>query len=509
VSDPVVTLEPAEVSAESGGQARVVVTVRNVGSIVEGYRLELLGERPGEGPARWGEVQPAELRIYPKQQETATVVFAPPAGRTGPSGRFPFAIRVVSTVDDEVSAVVEGDVEVGRVFGLQAKIIPLTSSGRWRGRHTVEYTNWGNTPMRLRLTATDPDDKLGFLVQPSVVDVPLGGRASARVKVRGRNPFLRGSVARLPFQVKAEPELGSGAPPDTGPPRPGDPSRPVLDGALAQKPILGRGTVAVAGLLALAVAGSLAFALKSPAKPTTFESQGPPPTPQLTAAVPDPDGSVKVTWGLVDQIESYKLLTVQAGQTTANPPIPKEQNTYTVRGLNPATKYCFQLLAVRGKLDSPPSASVCATTATPQPSPSPSPSTSASAGGGGGGAAGGGAAGSSGAGSGSPSSASGPKPPVFSTTDVAVFVKSYPGPKTDATIEKQAVDFNKSVLVNGATTYVVHTTDYPRISLGNTPLQPAWLIMSGPLESNTAAEAWCNKYLGPTKACSILQPNPP
>jgi hypothetical protein len=505
VSDPVVTLEPTEVSAESGGQARVVVTVRNVGAIVEGYRLELLGERPGEGPARWGEVQPAELRIYPKQQETATVVFAPPAGRFGPSGRFPFAVRVVSTVDDEASAVVEGDVEVGRVVGLQAKIVPLTSSGRWRGRHSVEYTNWGNTPVRLQLSASDPDDKLGFLVQPAVVDVPLGGKASARVKVRVRNPFLRGSMVRLPFQVRAEPDIGRGGPADSGPPRPGDPTRPVLDGALAQRAIIGRGSVAVAGLLALAVAGGLAFALKSPAKPTTFESEGPPPAPQLTGVVPNPDGSLKVTWGLVDQIEGYKLLTVQDGQTTANPPIPKEQNTYTVRGLTPATKYCFQLLAVRGKLDSPPSASVCATTVTPAPSASPSAST--------GGAAGGGpsATGGSGSGRASPTpSSSTIAPPVFATNQFAVLLKSYPGPATDVTIRKQAEADQTKILTQSVTVYVVHTSFYPRMTTGGRLIaNAAWLIISSPLNSSNDAENWCARYLPQSAGCTIVQPNSP
>ncbi len=73
-----------------------------------------------------------------------------------------------------MSAVVEGDLDLGRVFGLQAKISPVTSTGRWRGRHLVQFTNWGNAPVRLKLTPTDPDEKLGFVVHPEIVEVPIG-----------------------------------------------------------------------------------------------------------------------------------------------------------------------------------------------------------------------------------------------------------------------------------------------------------------------------------------------
>ena len=95
----------------------------------------------------------------------------------------------------------EGDVEIGKVFGLQAKIVPVTSSGRWRGRHVVQLSNWGNAPATLRMVASDPDAALGFYVRPDVVELPLGGSATVRMSVRTRKPFLRGTPVRLPFSV--------------------------------------------------------------------------------------------------------------------------------------------------------------------------------------------------------------------------------------------------------------------------------------------------------------------
>ena len=57
------------------------------------------------------------------------VVFNPPSDATAGTGALPFAVRARSVVDESVSAVVEGDLDLGRVFGLQAKISPVTSTG--------------------------------------------------------------------------------------------------------------------------------------------------------------------------------------------------------------------------------------------------------------------------------------------------------------------------------------------------------------------------------------------
>ena len=76
MTDPIIRLETTQLSVEPGGQGRSLVTVRNLGNIVEGFRLEVLGE----GVSEWGSVTPAEVQVYPEQEATAVVVFAPPAG---------------------------------------------------------------------------------------------------------------------------------------------------------------------------------------------------------------------------------------------------------------------------------------------------------------------------------------------------------------------------------------------------------------------------------------------
>jgi hypothetical protein len=493
MTDPLVRLEPTRLTVEPGGQARAVVTVRNLGAIVEGFRLTIIDEGVGDGPASWGEITPAEVPVYPQQEASAVVAFAPPPGRTAPSGSFPFAVRATSVVDPSTSAVAEGEVEVGRVFGLQAKLTPVTSAGRWRGRHTVQLTNWGNAPVRLRLVASDADERLGFLVKPAVLDVPLGGTALARLKVRARRPFLRGVATRLPFQVVGEPD-----PPDLStlgmPSLPGDPRRPVLDGALTQKPILSRATVAVAGLAVLALAGGLAFALKSGPKTKTFESEGPPTAPTIAAA-PNPDGSVMISWPTIRRVESYKLFTLD-GRTFvtigATPGIDGGQGQFITPALKPNTPYCFQLQALRGSLSSDRSARQCVTTAS-------KPSSSAT---------------------GSPSSTSpGSGPPVATPFGKSEFIAWFGSevhadkgnPHAQADAQQEADKFNLDSL--GAD--VFHTTKYPKLKVYYRPTQPSssaaqWMVYlrNTPPWNYQQASDWCQKHKSDFGFCIVVEPNP-
>ena len=202
MTDPIVRLETAQLSVEPGGQGRTLVTVRNLGTIVEGFRLEVLGE----GVSEWAEVTPAEVQVLPRAGGHRGGGLLAAGRKHHRSGTFPFAVRAESVVDADTSSVAEGDLDIGRVFGLQSKITPVTSSGRWRGKHSLEITNWGNAPVRLNLAATDPDGRLAFLIGPETLDLPLGVTGHAQLRVRTLKPFLRGAQVRLPFQVLAQPD---------------------------------------------------------------------------------------------------------------------------------------------------------------------------------------------------------------------------------------------------------------------------------------------------------------
>lgn len=385
MADPVVELEPATAAVEPGGQTRVVVTVINEGTIVEGYRVEVLDDMAGAGPgvagpASWSEVLSAEggdagapdtpdVTVYPGQQQSVVVVFSPPVGTKAPGGRCAFAIRVSSVVDADTSTVVEGDLEVGKVSALQAKVVPVTSKGRWHGRHVVELSNWGNTPVRLTVAAEDPDRALGFLVQPETVELPVGATAPVRLRVRTRHPRLRGPATRLPFTVRARPAdrapgtaptVVPGLPPGTLP----EPDTATVDGAFTQKSIVTTGTAIGAGLAVVGVAALTAygFSLRG-GSGETFEELGVPDTPEITVEAQGPD-TVRVSWPPVENIEGYKLYTVDAEGVRSGEPVAVDPDVgaMTVADLEPEQEYCFSLVAVRGEINSPGSATQCAQT---------------------------------------------------------------------------------------------------------------------------------------------------
>ncbi len=556
MTDPIVSLETPQLTVEPGGQGRTMVTVRNLGTIVEGFTLKVLGEGVGD----WAEVTPPEVQVYPEQEATAVVVFSPPAGSTTRSGTFPFAVRAESVVNPETSAVAEGDLEIGRVFGLQAKITPVTSSGRWRGKHFLEITNWGNAPVQLKLTASDPDQKLAFLIGPEVLDLPLGVTGHARLSVRTLSPFLRGAQVRLPFQIVGEPD-----PPEvqTGPPSMiPNPRRATLDGAFVQRPILSKLTVALAILAVALIAGLVAFVVtRGSDEQVAGLEQGPPRTPELTAQAKDAT-SIQLNWQAQPNIQTYKVnqLTPE-GSTTNVTAVDGQLDAFVVDKLEPQTAYCFQLQAVRGDQASGLSAQQCATTATApavSASPSPSsivaspsaavssppvapssapPSVPVSAGapgigipgapGGGsvpgapssapGGAAGGGAGGGV-VTSGVPPTASGGATPsgtalssgaaiaVFAPTDFIDIVFSVPA--ADAEAANRAEAQRAQLAATGVAASVLRTADYPQLRIAGTAPLDSYLVYVGPFPTEQQARARCTTSPPVGAFCIPTQPSP-
>ncbi len=489
MTDPLLTMEPERISVEPGGQVSVTITVSNFGTIVEGYDLDVVTE----SPITWVQVLPPTVSVYPQQQQTVVVVFTPPAGTGAPGGVIPFGVRARSQVDASASSVVEGEVEVGRVFGLQAKLTPVTSSGRWRARHTLQVSNWGNAPARLRLVASDPDQALGYLVQPDVVDVPLGGTTTARIKVKTRQPTLRGTPRRLPFQVVCEPD----------PPRPpsapvspvSDPSRPVVDGAFMQKPILSRGVVAVAATVAVvAIAAAGIFAFTRPKPLQTHQDLGPPTAPTNFAASAPQTDTVTLSWTGVARIEKYSLLYIdpQTHGIMKNEDVSASLNEFKP-ALAPGTKYCFELQAVRGKYTSDPTAATCATTLAPPVTGASGPSSPGTSGP------------SSGSVSGQPSTPGGSQttgaPGQLTTIPdgqwvgfVQLLVDSAPGAQATITSAQQ------HLVASGIAAKVIHTSDFPGFNIPN----PAWALIVGPESTSTSATTDCQSAALP-QGCQFVR----
>lgn len=371
MADPLISLDTEHAFVQPGGQVRVTITLTNTGTLVEGYWLQVLGPA-----AAWAEVVPPELSVYPQQDATAAVIFSPPSDGSATSGLLPFGVLASSSLDVDSSASAEGDLEIGELHQLQAKIIPVTSTGRWRGRHVIQLSNWGNTGAQLQLVASNPDEALGFYVSPDFVDLPPGGHATVRLSARAKHPFLRGSPVRIPFQVVGEPW---GAEQQAAPATPyADPSRPVIDAALNQKPILSRALITVLAVLLLASTALVTYLLTRP-DPPPFElaPRGSPPKPSLRVVAVTPD-SVTLAWDKVELADKYTLQ--QIDPATQNPikadPLDAALTQASILQLTPASDVCFRLSVTRSGVTGPLSDLVCTKTAEAPPSPEPTPTPS-------------------------------------------------------------------------------------------------------------------------------------
>lgn len=374
MADPLISLDTEHAFVQPGGQVRVTVTVTNTGNLVEGFWLQVLGPA-----APWAEVVPPEISVYPQQDATAAVILSPPADGSALSGLLPFGVLASSTLDATTSATAEADLEIGELHSLQAKIIPVTSTGRWRGRHVIQLQNWGNGSARLQMIARDPDDALGFYVSPSYVDLPPGGQTTVRLSARSKRPFLRGTPVRVPFQVIGEPLDGGSQPPPAVPY--GDPSRPVIDAALNQQPILSRGVITLVTLLLVGVGALVAFALTRQETPVAdLYPRGAPPKGVLRVAGTTAS-SVSLAWDPVALADRYDLQQIDPASANVikNNPLDPALTATDVVGLPADTEFCFRLSVTRAKITGPPSDQVCARTtaapATPVPTPTPPPTT--------------------------------------------------------------------------------------------------------------------------------------
>jgi hypothetical protein len=176
--DPVLTLADQRLDVEPAGEARVGAAVRDVGDVVEQYRLEVLGDA-----AAWSQVIPRQISVLPGDhaETRVEVVFRPPPSPLTVAGQVPFGLRRVSLEEPDRCAVVEGDAIVGAVIGVEARIEPVSPAGRWTGRYRLIFDNTGSVATRLSLGVHDNRRMLRFVLAPAEITVEPGRSATACV----------------------------------------------------------------------------------------------------------------------------------------------------------------------------------------------------------------------------------------------------------------------------------------------------------------------------------------
>jgi len=190
------TLASNAVTVTPGGEASCEVRVRNSGTVVDQFTLEVLGDA-----SAWAIVEPAVIPLFPGAEAVARVKFKPPKASSIQARAIPFAVRVRSREDARATLVEEGVVEVGPFNDTFAELIPRTAKGSSRARAQLALDNRGNVRINARLTAADPDRKLNFVITPAALTAEPGTASFASIRLRPRQRFLTGPPRLNPYKV--------------------------------------------------------------------------------------------------------------------------------------------------------------------------------------------------------------------------------------------------------------------------------------------------------------------
>ena len=293
----VTSLSRNDPTVDPGGQAAVTVKVRNSGSIVDRFDVDVVGPTLG-----WVRVDPASLSLFPGVEGTVTITWEPPRASNPRAGVYPFGIRVRPAADPAGSTVEEGRISVTPFTSVAADIVPVTSRGSRVGRHQVIVANRGNASSEVAVTAEDPDARLKFAVQPPRSVVAPDAKVGFGIRVEVDDPFPFGPARQRPFQVGVV--AGRQAP-------------IALRGTMTQQPMLPGWIPPVAGIVGIvALLGIGAFLVK--AGPFAPEAT---PTPSI-AQVSVPPSEAASLPASQPPSEPASVASAPASVAASQPPTP-------------------------------------------------------------------------------------------------------------------------------------------------------------------------------------------
>ena len=196
-----VVVEQQSVAVVPGQTGSCTVRIRNTGAVVDQFALTVLGQ-----PSAWTTVVPATLSLFPNADGTIELHFAPPRAPGVGAGPTPFGVRVVGSEDPDNPVVEEGEVDLLPFVDVTAKLTPRSVETKRKSKHDIVLDNKGNSPVAVRLSASDPDEQLAFDLKDDSVTVEAGQARHVPLKVAARKGFARGSDKHRPFQVVARPD---------------------------------------------------------------------------------------------------------------------------------------------------------------------------------------------------------------------------------------------------------------------------------------------------------------
>jgi hypothetical protein len=191
-----VTLSCPELNVVPGALHECSFIVHNAGTVVEGYRLTIVGEA-----AEWAKVTPASFTLMPKEHQKGTIALRPPRGPKPAAGPLPFGLRVKPTDAIHDQVVEEAVLNIQPFDEWQAELVPGTQTGRRGARFVVKVSSDGNRPLRARIQPSSDTGGVHFKVnRPEIVLFP-GSTSVTAVRVTASQVSWIGTPGQLPFRV--------------------------------------------------------------------------------------------------------------------------------------------------------------------------------------------------------------------------------------------------------------------------------------------------------------------
>jgi hypothetical protein len=258
-----VSVSPDRIEAGSGESFNVSVTVRNTSDIVEHYVIETLGLPPGAQVS----CDPEVTKLRPGETGAANVRVTLQQDPPTPAGYYIVGMLARSRYRHDVSRCEELPLSVRPEERVAIRVAPEVATGGRTARYAVEVGNAGNTPVRLRLAATDPERRVTSVFQPSELDLPPGATGQAVLSVSAPIPWSKETQRLLTIEAAGAGVGGTGT------------------ATFAQRPRFASKLTRVAGMLAAvlllagAVLGAALIARKANEQPAAAPSPAGAPTP--------------------------------------------------------------------------------------------------------------------------------------------------------------------------------------------------------------------------------------
>jgi hypothetical protein len=234
-----VEVSPQTATAVPGQPVVLAVRITNTEEIISAYEVKVLGV-----DERWVTLSEPKLSLFPDTSGALIVTITLPEGI--PSGTRKIGIEVRQLTAPTSTVLKDVELRVPEERGVQIALEPVTVNGGKRASVGVLLHNTGNTPMPIKLAATDEEEKIDFEFEPAEYEIEPGERRTVTAKLRARRRFA-GSPKIRPYTIRYDG-------PDAG---------VETFGTFVQRPLLTRGMLSLLGLLlaatvfAAVIAGTL------------------------------------------------------------------------------------------------------------------------------------------------------------------------------------------------------------------------------------------------------------